>query len=78
MIITTSARTGLKLTKKLARNLAAQALMKNKRATEVSVRGYDRTVVYTYKGQRQDVQGIVDNLVMNRTFETEECDYADQ
>lgn len=67
--ITAKVSTDLNLDKRLARKLGADALMKNKRATEVSVSGFNKVVVYSYKGQRADREAIEKSLVVERSFD---------
>ncbi len=65
-IITEIATVEVNIDKRSARNIAATALLRNKRATNVLVCGYNVNVMYAYTGQRSDEEGIRENLKLLR------------
>lgn len=63
--------TGLILNKGAALRMASVGFMRNKRATQVHIRSYNRLIVLSYSGQRSDLESIRDNVEVVRTVKME-------
>jgi hypothetical protein len=61
--------TGLNLTKSLTLKLAAQLFTDNKRTTQVNIKGYNKRVICEYKGARNNLKDIMDNVTILRVLD---------
>lgn len=63
--------TGLIINKNTALNMASVGFFKNKRATEVHIRSYNKLIVISYSGQRSDLEEIRGNVEVVRVVKME-------
>ena len=68
--------TGLKINKQTAIKMASEVFVKSKRVTEVHIRSYDRLVVLSYRGNRENELEIRNGVQVVRVVKLEEREVA--